>query len=93
MHSNARMHFMTRTTIDLKDEHRAILRAIAVSRGWRGFSGAIEEAIEFYLEHHAVSEVARRALLKRRGAWSSDEASRTARTIAEVRRSWPSRSS
>ncbi len=93
MHSNARLHFMTKTTVELKDEHRAILRAIAVSRGWRGLSRAIEEAIEFYLEHHAESEVARSALVERRGAWSSDVARRNARTIAEVRRNWPSRSS
>jgi hypothetical protein len=87
------MHFMTRTTIDLKDEHRAILRAIAVNRGWRGFSRAVEEAIDFYLEHHAESEVARRSLLERSGAWSAEEAGSTARAIAEVRRSWPNRSS
>ncbi len=81
---------MTRTTIELKDEHRALLQAIAVSRGWRGFSRAIEEAIEYYLHHHAEAEVARRTLLERRGSWSADEARETARTIAEVRRNWPS---
>jgi len=84
---------MTRTTIELKDEHRAMLQAIAVSRGWRGFSRVIEEAIEIYLHHHAEAEVARRTLLERRGSWSTDQAQKTARTIAEVRRNWPSRSS
>ena len=68
------MYFMTRTTVELKDEHRAILRAIAINRGWRGFSRAVEEAIDFYIEHHAESEVARRRLLVRSGAWSADEA-------------------
>ncbi len=92
MHSNAIMHVMTRTTIELKDEHRVMLQAIAVSRGWRGFSRAIEEAIEFYLHHLAEAEVARRALLGRRGSWSTEEARETARTIAEVRRNWPLRS-
>ena len=87
------MHYMTRTTIELKDEHRAGLRAIAISRGWRGFSRAIEEAIDFYLDHHSESGTARRTLLKRRGSWSAEEAGRTARAIAEVRRSWPRRSS
>ncbi len=84
------MHIMTRTTIDLKDEHRALLQAIAVSRGWRGFSRAIEEAVEFYLHHHAQAEVARRTLLERKGSWSPEQARKTARTIAEVRRNWPS---
>jgi len=83
------MHIMTRTTIELKDEHRAMLQAIAVSRGWRGFSRAIQEAIEYYLHHHAEAEVARRTLLERKGSWSSEEARETARTIAEVRRNWP----
>ncbi len=63
---------MTRTTIELKDEHRVMLQAIAVSRGWRGFSRAIEEAIEFYLHHFAEAEVARRALLGRMGSWSTE---------------------
>ncbi len=81
---------MTRTTIDLKDEHRALLQAIAVSRGWRGFSRVIEEAVDFDLHHHAEAEVARRALLVRRGSWSTEEARETSRTIAEVRRNWPS---
>ena len=92
MHSNAIMHVITRTTIELKDEHRVMLQAIAVSRGWRGFSRAIEEAIDFYLDRHAEAEVARRTLLERRGSWSAEEARETARTIAEVRRNWPSRS-
>ena len=87
------MHTMTRTTIDLKDEHRALLQAIAVSRGWRGFSRAIEEAVEFYLHHHAQAEVARRTLLERRGSWSPEQARETARTIAEVRRNWPNHTS
>ena len=82
---------MARTTVELKDEHRAILRAIAVSRGWRGFSRAVEEALDFYIEHHAESEIARRSLLERAGAWSLEEARATADTIAEVRRNWPGR--
>ena len=41
--------FVMRTTIELKEEHRALLHAIAARRGWRGYSKVIEEAIEFYL--------------------------------------------
>jgi predicted nuclease of restriction endonuclease-like RecB superfamily len=77
-----------RTTIELKEEHRALLHMIAARRGWRGFSRVVEEAIEFYLEHHAEAEKARRALLDRRGAWSEKEADRVRAAIRELRRRW-----
>jgi len=77
-----------RTTIELKEDHRALLHAIAARRGWRGYSRVVEEAIEFYLEHHAAAEEARRALLSRRGAWTAEEAERTRAAIAELRERW-----
>lgn len=77
-----------RTTIELKEEHRALLHALAARRGWRGYSRVVEEAIEFYLRHHAEAEEARKALLKRKGAWTEEEAARTRAAIAELRRQW-----
>ncbi|NIV32013.1 MAG: hypothetical protein GWN58_21775 [Anaerolineae bacterium] len=77
-----------RTTIELKEDHRALLHAIAARRGWRGYSRVVEEAIEFYLKHHAAAEEARRVLLSRQGAWTDEEAERTRTAIAEVRRQW-----
>ena len=77
-----------RTTIELKEDHRALLHAIAARRGWRGYSRVVEEAIEFYLQHHAAAEEARRALLERKGAWTEEEAERTRAAIAELRRGW-----
>ena len=75
-----------RTTIDLKEEHRALLHAIAARRGWRGYSRVVEEALEFYLRHHAEAEEARCALLRRKGAWSAKEAERIRAVIAELSR-------
>ncbi len=82
-----------RTTIELREEHRALLHAIAARRGWRGYSKVIEEAIEFYLKHHAAAEEARKLLLGRKGAWSAEEAERVRRAIAELRREWQALSS
>lgn len=77
-----------RTTIELKEEHRALLHAIAARRGWRGYSKVVEEAIEFYLQHHAEAEEARRALLGRKGAWSAEEAERVRAAIRELHKRW-----
>jgi len=82
-----------RTTVELKEEHRALLHAIAAHRGWRGYSRVVEEAIDFYLAHHAVAEEARRALLERKGAWKVEEVERTRAAIAELRRQWAAASS
>lgn len=77
-----------RTTIELKKKHRALLKEIAARRGWRSYSRVIQEAIDFYLHHHIKAEKARRVLLGRKGAWSSEEAERTCAAIAELREQW-----
>ena len=80
--------FVMRTTIELKEEHRALLHAIAARRGWRGYSKVIEEAIEFYLQHHSEAKDVRRALLDRRGAWGTEEAEKVREAIRELREKW-----
>lgn len=40
-----------RTTVMLKEEHRAILHALAVRRGWKGYSRIIAEALDYYFAH------------------------------------------
>ena len=77
-----------RTTIELTEEQRALLHAIAARRGWRGFSRVVREAIDFYLKHHTEAERARRALLGRKGAWSAAEAERVRQALEELRTSW-----
>ena len=80
--------FVMRTTIELKEEHRALLHAIAARRGWRGYSKVIEEAIEFYLRHHSEAKDVRRALLDRRGAWRTEKAEKVREAIRELREKW-----
>ena len=75
-----------RTTVELSDEHRAALQAIAARRGLRGFSRVVQEAIDFYLRHHEAGAEARGELKKRRGAWTAEEAEELRRAIAELRR-------
>ena len=82
-----------RTTIEIKEEHRALLHAIAARRGWRGYSRVVEEAIDFYLKHHAEAEKARQGLLRRKGAWTAQDAEELRAAIAELRRGWPATSS
>lgn len=41
----------TRTTVTLKEEHRAILHVLAARRGLRGYSRIIAEALDFYFSH------------------------------------------
>jgi hypothetical protein len=77
-----------RTTIELREEHRALLHAIAARRGWRGYSRVVEEAIDFYLEHHAAAAEARRSLLGRQGGWSAAETDHTREMIRELRARW-----
>lgn len=77
-----------RTTIELTEEHRVLLHAIAARRGWRGYSRVVEEAIDFYLEHHASAGEVRRALLERQGGWSAEETDHTREMIRELRTRW-----
>lgn len=82
-----------RTTIEISDDHRAILHAIAARRGWRGYSRVVEEAIEFYLRHQQAADEARQALAERKGAWSADDVDHARAAIAEVRERWSAPSS
>jgi predicted transcriptional regulator len=39
-----------RTTIEIKPEHRARVLELAASRGEKGFSAVVGDALEFYLQ-------------------------------------------
>jgi hypothetical protein len=40
-----------RTTIEVSDRHRIILLSLSAQRGLRGYSGIIQEALDYYIEH------------------------------------------
>lgn len=83
-----------RTTIELTDDQRAKLLALAARRRLRGYSALIQEALERYLEEaaeqrqvQAGAKVAR-AARRIRGSMSETEAERMRRRIDELWRRW-----
>jgi hypothetical protein len=77
-----------RTTIEIKDEHRARLLELAARRGEKGFSGLVAEAVELYLESLARDEDKRRTALRLRGSLSEDDAGELRRAARSLRESW-----
>jgi len=83
-----------RTTIELTDDHRAKLLALAARRRLRGFSALIREALERYLEEVAnggrtrAGAKAARSARKIRGVVSETEAKQIQRRIDGLWRRW-----
>jgi predicted CopG family antitoxin len=77
-----------RTTIELKDEHRAKLLELAARRGEKGFSDVLAEAIESYLEVLARDEENRKAALRLRGSLSEAEADELRQATRSLREFW-----
>lgn len=77
-----------RTTIELKDEHRARLLEIAARRREKGFSGIVAEALEDYLRRLESDATLRAEALHQRGSISGDDAERLRAHAAALRESW-----
>ena len=77
-----------RTTIELKDEHRAKLLELTARRGEKGFSSVIAEAIDAHLRRTDASGEARARARRLRGSLSQKDADRLRNTAAELRESW-----
>jgi metal-responsive CopG/Arc/MetJ family transcriptional regulator len=84
MHDNADM----RTTIELKDEHRAALLEIAARRRLKGFSALVEDAVESYLKADADMRTRQRNALALKGTPSRAEGERLRKKATALRRSW-----
>lgn len=84
------MHVMLkrmRTTIELPDDQRARLLEIAARRGEKGFSGIIQEALEYYLRTQQQSEAVEQAL-KSRGKLSNAEGDQIHESALALRSRW-----
>lgn len=81
-------HGRMRTTIELKDEHRAKLLELAARRGEKGFSAVLAEALEIYLEALSRDEENRQAALRLRGSLGEAEADELRRATRSLRESW-----
>jgi predicted transcriptional regulator len=77
-----------RTTIELRDEHRARLLELAARRGEKGFSSVIAEALDEHLRRHDAGPVERRRALALRGTLSASDADRLRSTVEAIRESW-----
>jgi predicted transcriptional regulator len=77
-----------RTTIEITDEHRAALVRIAASRGSKGFSSLVEEALDEYLARRVQDSAVIAAALGVRGALTDREAAELADECSRVRAKW-----
>lgn len=68
-----------RTTIEIKDHHRAKLLELAARRGLKSFSQLVEEAIAGYLRQEA---------LYLRGSLSPEDVDQLAAATRTIRKSW-----
>ena len=77
-----------RTTIEISDRHRGILLSLAAQKGLRGYSGIIQEALDYYIEHQTRVAGAKRDILKMKGTWKAEEAKETRSRLIELRENW-----
>jgi hypothetical protein len=75
-----------RTTVEIREEQRIALAAIAAKRGLRGYSTLVQEAIDAYLADTSGEELD--ALLTLRGSLTPEQADEMERRIAEAWTSW-----
>jgi len=78
-----------RTTVELSNEKRAKLLAIAARRGLRGYSQLIDEALDLYLAREEEKRAGKlEELLSLAGTLSEAEAAEIEKRIAEAWRKW-----
>ena len=77
-----------RTTIELSDEHRSRLLALAAERGEKGFSAIVAEAVDEYLKLADDRAAARTRALALRGVLSRRDADGLRTAVAEWREHW-----
>jgi len=77
-----------RTTVELPDDLIAALHALAVKKGYRGYSRVMEEAVKHYFREHEKKDLSLSVLMKMRGSWNAEEAARTKEKLEEIRKNW-----
>jgi len=77
-----------RTTIEIRDDLRAELLALAARRGKKGFSGLVEEAIEAYLKLESGRQEAIRKALTFAGSIDEETAEHMRATVRRLRSHW-----
>ncbi len=77
-----------RTTVEIPEELRARLLAIAARRGEKGFSKLVQEAVARYLDELERREELARDALSVIGLLDEAEADELEASVRELRRSW-----
>ena len=79
-----------RTTVEIDDELRAKLIALAAARGEKGFSHILNEAVRNYVEgiESEDREERRRRMAALYGSISEEAAERMHATVRELRENW-----
>lgn len=75
-------------TIEMKPEHRARMLELAASRGEKGFSAVVAEALELYLETQKGRANAIRSALALKGSMSETEAAGLLTETRRIRANW-----
>jgi type IV pilus biogenesis protein CpaD/CtpE len=87
MHVHAYNKIM-RTTIEMKPEHRARVLELAASRGEKGFSAVVADALEFYLQAQRDRTRAIQKALALKGSIGEKEAARLRAETRRLRAHW-----
>jgi len=77
-----------RTTIELSDEQRAELLRLAASRGAKGFSRIVQEAVDEYLRREDGKAQAVRAAISLEGSLDSGAADKLEERVRSLRELW-----
>ena len=88
MHVMMGLEVSLRTTIEIRDEHRAKLLEMAARRGEKGFSSIVSEAIELLLQAQAELDEARCRALEVRGSLGEREAEDLRKEVSQLRAEW-----
>ena len=88
MHVHAGYFDFMRTTIEITDDQRSKLLALAASKGMKGFSVLVQEALDEFLSKSESEERRVEKALSMRGALDDEEAQALAEECASIRESW-----
>jgi predicted CopG family antitoxin len=77
-----------RTTVEIRDEHRAKLLEMAARRGKKGFSSIVSEAIELLIAAQAELDAARKQALELQGTLNEEEAAELRVATSQLRSEW-----
>ena len=77
-----------RTTIEMKPEHRARVLELAASRGEKGFSAIVAEALELYLDAQRGRADAIQTALSLKGSINKTEASVLSAETRKAHSNW-----